>query len=129
MPRPSLYRPEFCERVIEFGKQGMSLTEMAAELEITFRTMRNWELDDEKPDFQDAMQMARTYSQAWWESQGRTHITNPKFNAALYGKTMSARFPADWSDRQVTTLDATDAFGKLLEELNGRTRGLPPKAG
>lgn len=124
------YRPEMCAEVIEYGKQGMSLTEIAAKLEIAKRTLERWEKDEEfDPAFIEAMQMSRTYSQAWWETWARENLNNPKCNAALWMKNMAGRFRDDWTDRQTTTLDATDAFGKLLEDLNGRTRGLPQKAG
>lgn len=116
-----------CEAVIEFGREGYSLVEMASALEVTYNTIRKWELDETKPEFTEAMAMARTHSQAWWERWGRENIGNSKANAAMWMKNMGGRFKEDWSDRQVTTLDATDAFGKLFEELNGRTRGLPQK--
>ena len=41
--RPTDYRPELCEAVIELGKQGKSLVQMAAALDITKQTLLVWE--------------------------------------------------------------------------------------
>ena len=98
--RPSKYKPEFCEQVIEYGKEGMSLHEMALELDICYDTLNEWR--KEKPEFSDAVKKALTYSQGWWERLGRTaasgYVNN--FNATAYIFNKKNRFPADWRDKQ-----------------------------
>ena len=42
--RPSTYNPEFCERVIEYGKQGKSITWMAAELGVHKDSLYEWQM-------------------------------------------------------------------------------------
>lgn len=91
--RPSKYDPAFCEQVIEFGKQGYSKAEMAAALEVTRTTMDNWAAEHE--EFLDAVQCASEFSLAWWEGKGRQNLTTAGFQASLYSKAMSGRFPAE----------------------------------
>ena len=94
--RPTAYDPAFCERVVEFGRQGYSKAMMAAELEVVRQTLDNWART--YPEFLDAMTRARDYSLAWWERQGLEGIWSRDFNANAYRLQMMNRFPADWRD-------------------------------
>lgn len=95
--RPSLYKPEYCERVIELGREGMSVLEMAAEIGVSRVTLEEaWPAAHE--EFLEAFARARELSQAWWEREGRTGLRADKFNAQLYSRSMSARFPKDWRE-------------------------------
>lgn len=62
--RPTDYKEEYCNSVIEFGKQGFSRVQMAAEFEVAKATIQNWE--KEHSEFLVAMTRAMTLSQAWW---------------------------------------------------------------
>jgi hypothetical protein len=95
--RPSDYRPEHCDLVLELGAQGFSVVEMAAHIGVARATIEtNWPAAN--PAFLEAFTRARELSQAWWETQGRTNLTADKFQANLYGRSMAARFPADWRE-------------------------------
>lgn len=98
--RPSDYKEEFCQTVVECGKQGMSLVEIACELGVVRSTLQLWEANI--PEFSVAMAKARELSQAWWEKTGRVGmIEEPggvKLNASIYSRSMAARFPADWRE-------------------------------
>ncbi len=98
--RPSDYDPAFCERVIDLGKEGASKAEMAAELGVVRQTLDNW--CDAHPEFLDAVKEALSFSQAWWEKQGRiaTFGATPNFNATSFIFNMKNRFPNDWRDKQ-----------------------------
>ncbi|QIC52902.1 putative terminase small subunit [Brucella phage EF4] len=63
--RPTLYRPEYCETVIELGKQGDSLAQMAAHFDVSRQTIENWASDH--PEFLAALSRAKVHCQAWWE--------------------------------------------------------------
>lgn len=99
--RPTDYRPEYCEAVIEFGARGKSLAWMAAELDVVRDTIHEWM--KVHPEFSDAMARARLKSQAWWEDFGQDNTMLPPgagtFNAAAWGKSVSARFPDDWREK------------------------------
>lgn len=55
---------------------------------------------DEHEAFRDALSRARDFALAWWEDKAQAGIEKPtsEFNAGLYGKVMSARFPEDYRD-------------------------------
>jgi hypothetical protein len=97
--RPTDYRPEFCERVIELGREGASLAQMGAELGVLRETLNEWAKVN--PEFSVALSQAKQHSQAWWEDQGRKGIWAGKsFNAAAWAKSVSCRFPDDYRERQ-----------------------------
>jgi AcrR family transcriptional regulator len=102
--RPSLYKPEYCERVLELGREGMSVVEMAAEIGVSRSTLEeHWPAAHE--EFCEAFARARELSQAWWERQGRVGLTAERFNAQVYSRSMAARFPKDW--RESKNVDST----------------------
>ena len=106
--RPTKYRPEMCARVIEMGREGFSLTEMADALDIHYSTFLAWQ--EEKPEFSKAIKEARRRSQAWWERMGRVATFGgvDGFNATSYIFQMKNRFREDWADSSRTELTGKD---------------------
>ena len=98
MGRPTLYKPEFCEQVIELGKQGKSITQMAAKLEVDKASLLKWR--DEKDDFSTALRVALTYSQDWWEDKAQTGLIDRNFNAALWKHCVTSRFREDYAEKR-----------------------------
>lgn len=98
--RPSKYKPEFCDRVIEIGKTGASKAEMAVDLDIAYSNFDRW--TQERPEFQEAVKEAVRQSQAWWEKKGRSGTFGEiqGFNATSYIFQMKNRFSEDWRDKQ-----------------------------
>jgi acyl CoA:acetate/3-ketoacid CoA transferase len=43
--RPTSYRTEYCEKVIELGKEGYGKAEIAAGLDVERKTLDNWSND------------------------------------------------------------------------------------
>lgn len=124
--RPSEYDPAYCERVLPLGEQGMSEAEIAKALGVPRTTMRSWAA--QHPEFSSALAHARDLSLAWWEEQGRRGINRgSEFNASLYGKCVTGRFPDEpYRDRvQVTgkndgpiqTVDLTKLDDEQLAKL------------
>ena len=98
--RPTKYKPEFCERVIELGKQGASKVEIAAELGVHYHAFLNWQ--DKYPEFAQSVSEASRLCQAWWERKGReaTFGGCEGFNATAFIFNMKNRFPDSWRDRK-----------------------------
>lgn len=95
--RPSSYKPEYCERIVELGKQGMSVVEMACEIGVSRATLEtNWPAAH--PEFLEAFTRAREESQAWWEKAGRVGMAGKNIDAAIWSRSMAARFPNDWRE-------------------------------
>ena len=99
--RPSEYRPEFCELVLELGKQGKSFTQMAVATGYAKASLHGWR--DQYPQFATALTRALEMSQCWWEEQGQKGIASRDFNAALWHKNVASRFREDYADRKEVT--------------------------
>lgn len=92
--RPSEYDPAFCKTVVQLGKAGKSRAEIASALDCSRQTLANWEAAH--PDFMDALRRAKDEELAWWEGKARTGLTQGSgFNASLWAKSMSGRFPSE----------------------------------
>lgn len=131
--RPSLYKPEYCERVVELGKLGYSPMQIAAELDIDRATLYNW--SDQFPEFFTALKRAKVYEQAWWEKTGMEGLVSGKFNAMVWSKSVAARFREDYTERkEVSGIDGgpiktentnkLDVSGLSLEELEALEKAL-----
>lgn len=120
MARPSAYDPAYCEQVIELGKQGMSVVEMAAHIGVGRTTLeRDW--PSAHPEFSQALTHARECSQAWWESMGRVNLLMPpqsgSFNASVWSRSMAARFPNDWREKTEQKIEGEVAITKLTRTI------------
>lgn len=105
--RPSSYKPEYCALVIELGRQGKSVVQMACAIDVVRSTLYEWCKDH--PEFSDAFTRAKQLSQDWWETQAQCGLTADKFNAQLWSRSMAARFPEDYQERK--GLELTGAEG------------------
>jgi hypothetical protein len=99
--RPTKYKSDFCDEVIELGKEGKSLVQMAAHFDISRQTIDNWAA--ENPEFLEALSRAKVHSQDWWENMGMKGMVGDKFNAAVWKKSMEARFRDDYTERKELT--------------------------
>jgi len=98
--RPTKYKPEYCERIIELGKQGYSYAEIAADLEVDKASLYDWAAAHE--DFSTALRAAKTYEQAWFEREARSNMKNRDFNANLWYRSAASRFREDYTERKET---------------------------
>lgn len=112
--RPTDYRTEYCERVVELGREGKSHAQIAAELDVARQTLHNWA--EAHPEFLDAITRARDLAQAWFEDKGQGGLEEPKFNAGLWDKQMRARFPKEYSERYILAGDPEAPLHGLSDE-------------
>lgn len=99
--RPSLYKPEYCAKVVELGREGCSPAQIASHFDVDRVTLRNWA--DEFPDFFTAMTRAKVHEQAWWEMMGQKGLVADRFNAQVWSKSVAARFREDYTERKEVT--------------------------
>jgi len=99
--RPTDYQPEYCEQVVELGKIGYSPAQMAAHFDVARDTLNNWAEAHE--EFLAALNRAKAHCQAWWENKGMDGMEKAGFNAAVWSKSMQARFREDYTERQEQT--------------------------
>lgn len=114
--RPTLYRPEYCERVIECGREGMSEVEIAVEIGVLRTTMLAW--TKSQPEFLTALTRARQESQAWWEKAGRNGEANSVIGPAIWKHSMNCRFRDDYGDRMA--LGGADDMPPIKGEVTHR---------
>lgn len=117
--RPTDYRPEYCDSVVKWGKQGKSKAWMCAELDVVDQTLRNW--CDAHPEFLEAITRGLKHSQKWWEDKGQDSLDKAGFQGSVWSRSMAARFPDDWREKQgvehsgaleITSKDQKDAAVK-----------------
>ena len=118
--RPTKYDPEFCERVIEFGKIGMCWEEIAAALDINYDTFWNWRKI--YPEFTEATTRAKQYEYAWWLTAGREGQFQRGWNAQGWALQMRNRFGDKFRLRDVDPTEAREPVNSevLREQIDSK---------
>lgn len=115
--RPSEYKPEYCQRVINLASEGMSKTEIATNLGHVRQTLDDWM--EQYPEFSDAMAQAKEICRSVWEMHGRKAIfgKDKDFNHQGWYINMRNRFRDDWyeSSKSETKNEHTGPDGGALE--------------
>lgn len=96
--RPSKYRPEYCQMIVDHMAEGASILSFAAEIDVARSTINEWA--DVHEDFSDALKRAKAKCAAWWERLARRNAMTGDGNASLviFGlKNMAAE---EWRDKQ-----------------------------
>ena len=131
--RPTKYRPEMCEQVIEWGRLGKSREWMCAKLDIGTSTLAVWEQQHEA--FREALSRAEMHAQAHWEDLGHDNILMPVFQSSVWSRSMAARFPKKWREKtalvggdegdnpvkQETHHTGLDEFARRIASISART--------
>ena len=129
--RPTHYKKEYCEAVIEMMKEGASKAEVCLNFDCSFQTFLDWQAAN--PDFLEAVNRGLNLSKGKWEQIGREAAFGncEGFNATSWIFNMKNRFKSEdlfkekWSDRQeidhsgkIGLTDLTDLeLQKKLKEL------------
>ena len=80
--RPTEYRAEFCEQIIELMATGLSLT--AASAELGFHRQRAYEWAERHPDFADAIRHAKGKRVAVLERDMLDSTEGPRVTARIF---------------------------------------------
>lgn len=115
MARPTLYTQEHCETAIALGREGKSITRLAAELEVSRECIYEWARVH--PEFSDALTRMRDLSQVWWEDAGQAAMFTPGFNASVWAKSISCRFPDDWRESTKTEHSGNVAITAIERQI------------
>lgn len=126
--RPTLFLPEYCDRVMEFCSAGHSLTAFAGEIGVSRRTLTYWR--EAHAEFDEACEVAKARACHWYEKQLRKVAAGDggpgAATAAMFGvKNFGGE---DFSDRrQLEHIGSVNhrhmTYDQALEEA--RRRGLP----
>jgi len=105
--RPTKYKPEYCDRLIEWMSKGMSFETFGHEVGVVKDTLYGWVR--EYPEFSDAKKRAFLAAQVFWEKMAIDHMVSPNgedgftFNTSSWIFNMKNRFK--WRDRVEHTGD------------------------
>lgn len=130
--RPTLYRPEYCDQLIEFMRKGNAFEAFATEIGTHRGTLYNW--TKEHPDFLNAHSKGKDLCLRFWQDVGFAGVTNqiPFFGHMSYGMIMRHLFKYEDKDNQegqdlqrktfedaMKKLEEREAKKKLLGEPSG----------
>ena len=120
--RPTKYNAYMPELIIGCGRQGMSVPEMADELDVSIATLYNWSA--EHPEFLEAFTRAQELAESWWAKSLRSGLTKTpsEFQGAANLKYMAQRFKG-WSEKaHVDTRSVDPADEAETPDLRGEAR-------
>ncbi len=119
--RPTAYRDEYCDQVIEHCSNGSSLTSFAAKVGVCRNTIDIWR--NAHPEFLGACARAKAASGAWWENVLRNNAVTGDGNAASAKLGILNMARDDWEDAShvdVTSKGESVApkpFNRLYEDI------------
>jgi predicted component of type VI protein secretion system len=90
--------------MIDLGKEGASQKMMFAEIGINKNVADTWKKNH--PDFADALETAKTHSQAFWEREILANVNNKGFNSRLAEIALRGQFQEDYRETRDTKIDA-----------------------
>ncbi len=127
--RPSKYKPEYCEQLIEHMEQGYSFDSFAGIVEVNIDTLYEWTKVHE--EFSEAKKVAFSKCQVFWEKIGIDNILNKSetesfgknefttkstsLNASAWIFNMKNRFK--WKDKQPDENDQININFTLAEKM------------
>lgn len=123
--RPSKYKPEFCQKVLELALDGGGWADYAAEFNIDRRTLYDWA--DAHPEFSSALSRAKVLEQCWWQDAGKEGMGADKFNALVWKTSVQARFREDYTERKVQEVTGKDGGAVQIESKTIDTGSLSPE--
>lgn len=110
--RPTDYKPEYCEKLIEHMTEGLSFEAFGGVVGVCKQTLYSW--TDKYPAFLDAKQRATSLARLWWEKTGIAGLWNESsseiegksrrtfsksFNTGVWVFNMKNRFKDDWKEK------------------------------
>ena len=96
--RPTKYKPAHCKTIIDCGKQGMCVAEMADELDVSVQTLYDWSAVH--PEFLESFTRAQEAAEGYWARQIREGLKKApsEFQGPANLKYMAQRFKG-WSEK------------------------------
>jgi len=111
--RPTKYKPEYCEKLIEHMAEGLSFETFAATIGVSRAVLYNW--CDAHSEFLDAKNIGKEKSQLMWE-----HVNIAQATGAIKGSsantifTMKCRF--GWKEAESEEKDIKVSLSYSLDD-------------
>jgi hypothetical protein len=130
--RPTKYKKEYCEDLIEHMAQGFSFHSFGGKLLVSARVLFDWL--DRHPEFQEAKAVGEYACMYFWEKTGiaGTHGKIKGFQQASFIFNMKARFAKyGWRDipedpDKLKSSDRTELAKRLIETLSSTLKDNNP---
>ena len=115
MGRPTNYKPEYCDKIIEIMAQGYSLEAASAKLDIPHRCIYDWQA--KHLDFSQAIHEGRIKALAWWEERAMNTASGSPGNSQIIslGLRNRSRSASGWIDSQKQELSGPDGGPMRVE--------------
>jgi len=129
MGRPTTYDPAYCDRVIAYCSQGLSLTAFAGNIGVARSTITNWMND--YPDFLLACKIGIGKRSEWLEiGMFDPNATGPMVTARRFGL-VNARLGdeiSDWREQTetTTTINKGDGWTDIFAAIGNQTKTITP---
>lgn len=109
--RPSLYKPEYCQMLIDHMSKGLSYESFCAITNTCEDTLREWEKVHE--EYSASKKTAFYLNRLFWEKKGVDHLGDKSFNSTIWIFNMKNRFPKQW--REKIEVDANQKIDAKVE--------------
>ena len=111
--RPTKYKPEYCQMLIEHARQGLSFESFAAVINVNIDTIYHW--CTLFPEFSEAKKMATCHSRLFWESMGVSGVKGfiPNFSTSGWIFNMKCRF--GWRDGSEVSKQTTRQVEEVFD--------------
>ena len=112
--RPTLYRREMCDRLVEAMAKGLTAEAAAARIGISARSLFYWQ--QQHPEILQAIQEGRQRSQLWWEERALAMANGELGNTqiVMLGLRNRSRAASGWNNDTVK-LEHTGPEGGPVE--------------
>ena len=113
------YKPELAEQLLDLGKKGKYVTQVAAIFGVCRESLYQWSMDSNKPEFVEAWPLYKTFCQNWWMDLGVKGIMGeiPKWQYTPWIYMMKCLFREEWlSDQKQTHEVNTEGVKSLSDE-------------
>jgi hypothetical protein len=110
--RPSLYRQEYCELVMDKMGEGLSLTAFAGHIKVDKQTIYRWM--QEHSEFSHAVARARSTRVLWLERKLLSATKGASTTAAIFA--LRNADPTEWRDVRSVQHDHTVTLQTMTDE-------------
>jgi hypothetical protein len=114
--RPSKYDPDYCEQIVEFCKDGASISSFAASIAVCRDTISEWATAH--PEFSAAVKAAKARVAAWYDKTGRKIAENGGGNATLCIFGLKNFDSEDFRDVQEQKHSGTIGVERIVREFH-----------
>ena len=118
--RPTKYKPDYCDQVIDFMGDGYSLTAFAGEISVARSTINEWM--KAHSEFSEAVKIGQAKRTRKLEQGLLSEEVGPKVTARIFA--LKNADPEGWKDKQEHQHSATGDFANFLGQVAQHTKRL-----